>query len=173
MSPTFTGDPWKDDWGDGDKWRDTGTFSITLGMNLNSLFPFTTEGQGLKDIDNNIRSLNIALAQMIRGTELDVYNTVLSLEKTRVTAEAQARTVDLAEQSYSLTEQSYRAGLSDFLQVQSAELELRKARAGMMEQHFNYLTSLIDLEYSIGVPFGTLSSSGLKSDGLQSNGGAK
>jgi hypothetical protein len=27
----------------------------------------------------------------------------------------------------------------------------------MLEQQFNYLNSLIDLEYSIGVPFGTLS----------------
>jgi outer membrane protein TolC len=70
--------------------------------------------------------------------------------------------VNLAEQSYRLTEESYRAGLSDFLQVQSAELELRKARAGMTEQRFNYLTSLIDLEYSIGVPFGTLGNGGAK-----------
>jgi hypothetical protein len=29
---------------------------------------------------------------------------------------------------------------------------------GVVQQHFNYLNSLIDLEYAIGVPFGALSS---------------
>ncbi|HCC37978.1 MAG TPA: TolC family protein, partial [Treponema sp.] len=75
----------------------------------------------------------------------------------RISAEAQAQTVSLAERSYRLTEEAYRAGLQDLLQVQNAEQSLRQARVSMLEQQFNYLNGLIDLEYSIGVPFGTLS----------------
>ncbi|MDR1352895.1 MAG: TolC family protein [Treponema sp.] len=161
-SPTFMADPFKDKWFKGDNWSDRGSFSITLGINLNSLFPFTKEGQGLKDVDNSIQTATIGLSQMRQGTELEVYNTVLSLEKTKITMEAQNRTVNLAEQSYRLTENAYRAGLSDYLQVQNAELELRRARIGVLEQQFNYLTGLIDLEYAIGVPFGTLSNGGEK-----------
>ncbi|MDR0452100.1 MAG: TolC family protein [Treponema sp.] len=159
-SPTFMADPFKDSWFKGSSWSDRGTFSITLGINLNSLFPFTKEGQGLEDVDNSIQTASIGLSQMMRGTELEVYNTVLSLEKTKTTMEAQNRTVGLAEQSYRLTENAYQAGLNDYLQVQNAELELRRARIGVLEQQFNYLTSLIDLEYAIGVPFGTLSNGG-------------
>jgi outer membrane protein TolC len=161
-SPTFMADPFKDKWFKGDNWSDRGSFSITLGITLNNLFPFTKEGQGLKDMDNSIQTATIGLSQMRQGTELEVYNTVLSLEKTKITMEAQNRTVGLAEQSYRLTENAYRAGLSDYLQVQNAELELRRARIGVLEQQFNYLTSLIDLEYAIGVPFGTLSNGGEK-----------
>jgi outer membrane protein TolC len=161
-SPTFIADPFKDTWFKGNNWSDRGTFSITLGINLNNLFPFTKEGQGLKDVDNSIQNATIGLSQMMRGTELEIYNTVLSLEKTKTTMEAQNRTVGLAEQSYRLTENAYRAGLNDYLQVQNAELELRRARIGVLEQQFNYLTSLIDLEYAIGVPFGTLSNGGVK-----------
>jgi outer membrane protein TolC len=161
-SPTFLADPFKDDWFKNDSWSDRGTFSITLGINLNSLFPFTKEGQGLKDADNNIQTVSIGLSQMIRGTELEIYNTVLSLEKTRITMEAQSKTVDLAEQSYRLTESAYRAGLNDYLQVQNAELELRRAKIGALEQQFNYLTGLIDLEYATGMRFGTLSGGGAK-----------
>jgi outer membrane protein TolC len=159
-APTFIRDPWKDSWGEGDNWMDRGNFSITLGMSLNSLFPFTKQGQGLKDMDNTLRTLNITLAQAIRGTELEIYNTVFTLEKAQVTAEAQAQTVELAERSYRLTEEAYRAGLQDLLQVQNADLSRRQARVQMLEQQFNYRTGLIDLEYSIGVPFGTLSSQG-------------
>jgi outer membrane protein TolC len=158
-APALSG-PWEKSWLDGDNWSDRGAFSITLNMGLNSLFPFTKQGQSLKDTDNALRSLNIGLAQAIRGTEIEVYNTVLSLERSKTLAETQAETVALAERTYRLTEDAYRAGLQEFLQVQSAELALRQAQVQMLEQQFNYLTGLIDLEYSIGVPFGTLSNGG-------------
>jgi outer membrane protein TolC len=149
--------PWENDWGGRDNWQNGGTFSIGLQWKLNNLFPFTKEGQGLKDTDNGIRAASIGLAQAIQGTELEVYNTVMGLEKTRVSIEARNQTVDLARRSYNSTEEAYRAGLQDFNSVQNAEEALRQARLGVVQQQYSYLTGLIDLEYAIGVPFGTLS----------------
>jgi outer membrane protein TolC len=165
-TPVFTGDPWKDSWSDNDLWRKSGSFTISMGLRLHSLIPFSLDFQGIKNMDDQIRIANTGLAQMIYGTATEVYTTVLSLDKTRISAEAQAQTVSLAERSYKLTEQAYSAGLQDLLQVQNAELELKQAKVSMLEQHFNYLNGLIDLEYSIGVPYGTLSSrtSGLKGE---------
>ncbi|MDR0622886.1 MAG: TolC family protein [Treponema sp.] len=156
-SPTFIADPWKDDWGDSDLWQKSGAFSITLQWKLNNLLPFTKEGQGLKDVDNQIKTATIGLARMIRGTELEIYNTVLSLEKTQASIEARNQTVMLARRSYESTERAYRAGLQDSNSVQNAEEALRQARMGVVQQQFNYLLGLIDLEYATGVPFGTLS----------------
>jgi len=132
-------------------------FTIMLGIRLHSLIPFSADFQGVKNLDDQIRTANIGLAQMINGTEIEIYNTLLALERTRISAQAQAQTVSLAEQSYRLTEQAYEAGLQDYFQVQNAEQSLNQARVQMLEQQFNYLNSLIDLEYSTGVPFGTLS----------------
>ena len=154
--PTFLRDPWKDSWGEKDNWRNSGNLTLSLGVRLHSLIPVSADFQGIRNLDDQIKTANIGLAQMIRGTELEIYNTVLSLEKTRISTEAQSQTVDLAERSYRLTEQAYRAGLQDLFQVQSAEQSLRQARVQLLEQQFNYLNGLIDLEYSVGVPFGTL-----------------
>jgi outer membrane protein TolC len=157
----FTQNPWKDDWGNKDFWQQSGAFTLSLGLRLHSLIPFSQDFQAIKDLDDNIRSAHIGLAQAIRGTELEIYNTVMSLEHARSTVEALALTVELAERTYRLTEEAYRAGLREVLEVQNAELELRKARIGVLEQNFNYLKGLIDLEYAVGVPFGTLSGSQL------------
>jgi outer membrane protein TolC len=157
-TPAFTGDPWKDDWGDNDLWRKSGSLTISLGLRLHSLIPFSPDFQGVKNLDDQITGANIGLARMIQGTEIEIYNTVLALNKTQITAEAQKKTVELAERAYRLTEQAFRAGLQDLLQVQNAELELKQAKVSMLEQQFNYLNGLLDLEYSIGVPFGTLHS---------------
>jgi len=158
FTSAFTKDPWKDSWfGSKDDWRNSGSLTVALGVRLHSLIPFSTDFQSIKSLDDQIKTANIGLTQMINAAEIEIYNTILSLERTRTSTEALAQTVSLAEQSYRLTEQAYRAGLQDYYQVQSAQQSLNQARVQMLEQQFNYLNSLIDLEYSIGVPFGTLS----------------
>jgi outer membrane protein TolC len=166
LNPTFSPalDPFKENWFEKDNWNDGGTFSITLGIGLNGLFPFTKEGQAIKDVDNQIKTVANGISQMIRGTELEIYNTLLSLEQVQSTVEAQIQTVHMAEQSFRLTEEAYRAGLQDLLQMQNAELELRRARLAVVQQQFNYLNSLVDLEYAIGAPFGTLSAAEQRGD---------
>jgi len=154
----FIRDPWKDAWGEKDNWQKSGSLNITLGLRLHSLIPFSPDFQGIKNIDDQIRAATIGLAQLVQGTEIEIYNTILSLEKTHATTEAQTQTVNLAERAYRLTEQAYRSGLQDLLQVQNAELELKQAKVSMLEHQFNYLNGLLDLEYAIGVPFGTLAS---------------
>ena len=156
FTPLFTGDPWKDSWVDSDLWRKSGSLTVALGLRLHSLIPYSADYQGVKNMDDQISIANITLAQMIQGTEIEIYNTILSLDRTRISTEAQMQTVNLAERVYDLSEQAYRAGLQDLLQVQNAELELKQAKVSMLEQQFNYLNGIIDLEYSIGVPFGTL-----------------
>jgi outer membrane protein TolC len=158
ISPTFSGDAFKDTWFDADKWSTSGQFSLSLAFSLNTFLPFTAENQNLRTLDDSLRSLNINLAQAIRGSELEIYSTVFTLEQARASAEAQRATVDLAERTYRLTETSYRAGLTEFLDVRNAEIELHNARIGVLTQHFTYIQGLIDLEYAVGVPFGTLSS---------------
>jgi outer membrane protein TolC len=150
-------DPFKDSLFTGDNWNKGGNFSLTLGMTLNNYLPFTKEGQQRKDMETNLKIQNIRLAQMVRETELEVFTKLASLERIRTSAEAQKNAVSLAEQSYRLTEEAYRAGLQDFQSVQSATLALNQAKQQLLQVNFSYLNDLIDLEYSIGVPFGTLS----------------
>jgi outer membrane protein TolC len=158
MDPAFGGDPWKDTWFNGSQWnQQQGMFRITLGMRLNGLLPFTTEYQGFRAMDDAVKAMNLGLAQAIQGTEVEVYNIILQLEKTRTTAEAQRLTVELAERTLRLSETAYRNGLKEFLEVQNDELALRQARLGILQQNYTYLMGLLDLEYAAGLPFGTLS----------------
>jgi outer membrane protein TolC len=157
--PTFSGDPWKNPWfGDSDyEWKQSsGMFRATLSFRLNGLLPFTREALGLKDLDESKEKLNIALAQTIRGMELEVDSIVQKLEKSRRSVGTLALNVDLADRAYRLSEEAYKAGAKDLLDVQNSELELRKARLEVLKEKSNYLTGLLDLEYAIGVPFGTL-----------------
>ena len=158
MDPTFRGDPMKDSWLKFDSWQQSsGMFRITLGWRLNGLIPFTKEYQQYQAMDDAVKAMEMGMAQAIQGTEMDVYNIIMQLEKTRTTAEAQRMTVNLAARTLQLSETAYRNGLKTYLEVQNDELALRQAQLGTLQQNYSYLMSLLDLEYSIGVPFGTLS----------------
>jgi outer membrane protein TolC len=152
-------DPFEAEWGNGDNWlkQPAGSLSFGISVKLDSLLPFSSGAQGVKEVDDQIAAAQTQLTLLSQKTAIDIYSSVFSLEKIRTTAEAQEQTVALAERSYRLTEEAYRAGLKLLLDVQSAEQSLRQARLDMLRQNIDYIKGLMDLEYAIGVPFGTLS----------------
>ncbi|MDR3325574.1 MAG: TolC family protein [Spirochaetaceae bacterium] len=150
-TPTYA-----DQTGAGGKWTDAGAFSVGLSWNINGLLPFTTQGNAIRDLDDNITKLGISLAQTIQGTEAEVYSKVFTLRQAKDSVRSQQGTVDLAIRSSQLTSQAFRAGLQDLIQVQDAQNQLRQSQLGLAQKQFDFLLGLIDLEYSLGVPFGTM-----------------
>lgn len=141
---------------EGSEWADGGSFSLSLTWSLNGLLPFTTQSANLRDMNDDLRAMDINLAQSIRATEVDVYNQVFLIQQARESIEAQQKTVQLAQRTYNDTLTAFRAGLQDFLQVQNVEQQLREARLGVLQQQYNLYAQVTDLEYSLGVPFGSL-----------------
>jgi outer membrane protein TolC len=157
MDPTFQRDPMKDSWFNSNYWnQQSGMFRITLFWRLNALLPFTREHLDYQAMNDAVKTMEIGLSQAVQGTEVEVYNIIMQLEKTRTTAEAQQMTVRLAERTLRLSETAYRNGLKQYIEVQNDELALHRARLGALQQNYNYLMGLLDLEYAVGVSFGTL-----------------
>ncbi|HOX12959.1 MAG TPA: TolC family protein [Spirochaetia bacterium] len=160
LDPAFSGDPWADDLFDGDRWSQrSGMFRATLSMRLNGLLPFTQDGQQLAELRDQRESLRANLAQALRGAEMEIDGLVRRLEKSRTSHTALELNAGLAERAYRLSEEAYRAGAADLLDVQNAELELRKARLELLKEDYTYVTALLDLEYAVGARFGSLGGS--------------
>jgi outer membrane protein TolC len=132
------------------------TVNLGLSWTVSSLLPFGPDAQSIKDLDDNVKTLSIALAQAEQGTELDITNKVYSLEQIRSGIEAKRAAVELAERSYAETLRAYNNGQQSLLQARDAGLQRQNARLNLSQQESDYLQGLIDLEYSIGVPFGSL-----------------
>jgi outer membrane protein TolC len=157
LAPAYLRDPLKNEWGNGDYWADnSGALSLTLSWSLNPLLPFTTDGNSLRDLKDDLKISELGLAQLIRAEEVNIYTTVFTLSQARDSAAAQQKTADLAQRTFDLTSQAYRAGLQDLLEVENAQNQLNQAKLGVLQKQFDFLSGVIDLEYSLGVPFGTL-----------------
>ncbi|MDA8425774.1 MAG: TolC family protein [Treponema sp.] len=166
--PTFMGDPFTDDLTKGSwpmnangAWQQiSGMFRATLSFRLNGLLPQSQEAQRLRDMRDAVEKTRAGLAQAIRGSEVEIDSIVRRLQKSRDSRAALELNVGLARHAYDLTEEAYKAGSKDLLEVQSAELQLRSAQLQVLSEKFTYVTGLLDLEYAVDLPFGTLSKEG-------------
>lgn len=132
-----------------DNYMDNGAFSATLAWNLTNLLPFSTTRQQAKDTKANIEKLEISLSTLVEKTELDIRTQVDTLSQARASIEAVAGSIALAQKSYDMTLASYRNGTSELLDLRDAEDQLNQAQLGLLNEKYNYLSGLLDLEYML------------------------
>ena len=132
-----------------DTYVDNGAFSATLAWNLTNLLPFSANRQAAKDIKDNIRKLELSLETLVEKTELDIHTQVDALAQSQAAIEASAGNIQLAQRSYDMTLVAYRNGTVELLDVREAENQLNQAKLGLANEKFNYLSGLLDLEYTL------------------------
>ena len=132
-----------------DTYMDKGAFSVTLAWNLTNLLPFSANRQAARDTKDNIRKLELSLETLIEKTELDIRTQVDALAQSRAAIEASAGNIQLAQRSYDMTLVAYRNGTTELLDLRDAENQLNQAKLGLANEKFNYLSGLMDLEYTL------------------------
>ncbi len=132
-----------------DNYTDNGAFSATLAWSLLDMLPFSVNRQKAKDTKANIEKLELSLATLIEKTELDIRTQVDTLSQSRASIEAVAGSIALAQKSYDMTLASYRNGTSELLDLRDAEDQLNQAKLGLVNEKYNYLSGLLDLEYML------------------------
>lgn len=137
----------KSDWLD--TYMDNGAFSATLAWNLTNLLPFSANRQSARDTKDSIRKLELSLETLIEKTELDIRTQVDALAQSRAAIEASAGNIQLAQRSYDMTLVAYRNGTMELLDLRDAENQLNQAKLGLANEKFNYLSGLMDLEYTL------------------------
>lgn len=134
-------------WTDSDSRYDNGNFSITLAWTISDILPFSANRQSAKDIEDNIRKLEVSLDTLIQNNELIVRKTADSLAQAKEAIESNERNIKLAQRSYDMTAIAYRNGTTELLDLRDAETQLNQAKLGMLNEQYNYISYRLDLEY--------------------------
>ena len=66
------------------------------------------------------------------------------------------RNVELAQKTYDMTLTAYNHGSRDLLTLQNAADALLKAKTDRESKKFELISAVLDLENTLGLPFGTL-----------------
>ena len=139
------------DIGSNDKWYDSGSFSATLVWNLTNMLPWSSNRQKLKDTKQQLAQLELAVETLRENQKVQVRKAVDTLKQAREQIDAMGRNVTLAQKAYDATYKQYRNGNTELLDLRDAESSLNKAQLGLLNQKFQYISALMDLENTLNI----------------------
>ncbi len=147
-------DAFNKSWTDTDNWNDGGSFSATIAWELTNLFPFSKNRQQAQDLKDNIRKIDVSLNTLKENQRLEVKKSIDALKTARDQIDAMDRNIKLAQRSYDMAETSYQAGTTELLELRDTETQLNQAKLGLLNQKYNYISALLDLEQALNMRIG-------------------
>jgi len=137
-------------------WQDGGSLSLRLSYSLDSLIPWTQSREAILQAEDTLRKSRSQLEETKTTSTLNRANYVRTILQAVQSLASLELNVQLAQKTYDLSLDSYNKGGKDLLAVQSSEGDLNSARYKVLSQRYTLLSSVLALEYELGVPFGTL-----------------
>lgn len=137
-------------------WTDSGSFTISLGFQIENFFPGSKARNQIAALDDNLALSRSQIAEALQKQDIQIQQSTRAMEQSMESIEALALNVDLARDTYAMWEESYRQGSADLRQLRSAADSLSEAENRMQQERYNLLAAALDLENALNVPFGTL-----------------
>ena len=136
-------------WGNADSWYDSGSSpSLTVAWNLTGLLPWSTQRQNAKTLEDNKRKLQISRSLAVDNARMEINKLLDTLDQAKEAIQNSERSIDLAQKSYDMTTLAYQAGTTELLDVRDSEAQLNQAKLGKLNEQYNYLSALLDLQYA-------------------------
>ncbi len=139
-------------WFDKDNYSESGNLTITLAYsNLFDMLPWSSNMQKLKDSKQQLAQAEIGLEQLYQNAEIEVHKLCDNLTVSRANIEAMRNNVTLAQEAYDSTLKAYNNGTQELLAVRDSESSLNQARLGLMNENYNYISAVLDLETKLNI----------------------
>ncbi|MCR5401606.1 MAG: TolC family protein [Treponema sp.] len=144
------------DWIDSDigigEANDGGNLSFTLVYsNIMDWLPFSSSMQSVKDQKKQLEQIDLALEQLYQNSEIEVHKLCDNLKVAKENIEAMQRNVTIAREAYDSTLKAYNAGTQERLELQDSETQLNQAKLGLLNEKYNYISAVLDLETKLDI----------------------
>lgn len=132
--------------------------SLSVGVNipLDGYLPWSSSAVNIYAQKNSLEAAKLSLentkTSLAVQTEQYLRNINLAVSQT---ASLKAN-VELAETTYEMTETAYNYGKTDFLDLMSANDAVLNANVSLKNQAYSLISAILELEYLLGIPFGTI-----------------
>jgi outer membrane protein TolC len=135
------------EWKSGSDISDNGSLSLTVAFSdVLSWLPWSSASQGIKDLKQQIVQAELGYEQLVNNAEVEIHKLVDNLEVAKVNIQSMEANVALAQKAYSSTLRAFNNGTQEWLSVRESDASLQQARLGLMNEKFNYISAVLDLE---------------------------
>ncbi|MFP4562615.1 MAG: TolC family protein [Spirochaetia bacterium] len=123
--------------------------SLSLSLPIDPLLPGSRLREEMAKTDVEIEAAELELLELRKSAELTIESLVENLEERMEYISVLRLNVELAGKAASIAEEDYELGRADLQTVEEAALELEQAEAALLEEEYNFVIALLDLEYAL------------------------
>lgn len=132
--------------------------SLSLGVSipLDGYLPWSNGALSIEAQEINLRQLKIDLEEEKLNANLNIQNSLKQINQAKNQLALLESNITLAQKTYELTLNAYNHGSKDLLSLQSASDSIMTAKNKYYSQLYTLISSILDLENTLGLPFGSL-----------------
>ncbi len=138
-----------------DDWTDYGGLTISVSVPIDCYFPWSSAADSISDAKDTVADLELQLEDERLSVRNSVSSYLRQVNVTRSSIETCRANVNLAQRSYDLAFDAYNRGARDFLSLQDASDTLFEAEVALLSELYNLSVTILNLENTTGIPFGT------------------
>ena len=132
------------------------SYSVGLSIPLDGYIPWSSGALSIENQKDNLKSLQLQLEDAKTTYRMNVANYLKKIQSSQSALKLRQSSVELAKESYQMSLEAYNRGTKDLLSLQSALDSLTEAQVNVMSEAYTLASNILDLENTIGVPFGTI-----------------
>ncbi len=139
-----------------DTTRETNSLSLNVRIPLDGYLPWSSGSMSIASQKATLEDLQLQLENQKTTAALAIQNSLKKIKQVQSLLAANQTNINLAQRKYNATLTAYNHGSADFLTLQNASDSLLSARTSRQSQLFTLISTILELENTLGIPFGTL-----------------
>lgn len=132
------------------------SYSANVRIPLDGYLPWSNSKINMASQEESIEKMKQSLEDAKVKAKLSIKNTYTQIKQAKVQLELLEKSVELTQKTYDMSKRAYDVGSSDILSLQTAEDNLASAKYNVTNQKYTIISGILDLENTLGLPFGTL-----------------
>ena len=129
-------------------------FSATIP--LDGVLPWSARNDAIDSAQDTVKDLELQLDNEKKNLARTVMSSLRSIKQSQESIKYKQANVTLAQKTYDMTAEAYNRGTKDLLTLQNANTSLLNAQVSLKSETLTLIKTILNLENTIGVDFGTL-----------------
>lgn len=138
------------------KANDSGALSLSVTLPLDSFLPWSKSADTISTASDSVKDLELQIQNAKTTVKVNTESFLRQINQSLSTIKSLEANINLADETYKMTLQAYNSGAKDLLTLQNAENSLQSAKVNLKSETYNLISTILKLENTLGVPFGTL-----------------
>lgn len=139
-----------------DKIQTRNSISLGLRIPLDGYLPWSTGALNIETQKANLQTIELQYKDEKESTQINIQTKIKQIQQSKSQLKILSSNVELAQKTYNMTLTAYNHGSKDLLTLQTAADNLLKAKTNEQSQLYSLISAILDLENTLGVPFGTI-----------------